>query len=60
AMTTAERIRYVMANHVYEAGVTLSLGVAEMGEEDTLSDLIAKADEAMYRAKASGRNRVSK
>ncbi len=60
AMTTAERIRYVMANHVYEAGVTLSLGVAEMGEEDTLSDLIAKADEAMYRATASGRNRVSK
>ncbi len=60
AMATAERIRYAMANRVYEAGVTLSLGVAEMGEEDTLSDLIAKADDAMYRAKASGRNRVSK
>ena len=37
--------------------ITLSLGVAVMQPNDTLDSLIQKADEALYRAKAEGRNR---
>jgi two-component system chemotaxis family response regulator WspR len=41
--------------------VTMSMGVTCIvpGEEDTLEDLIARADAALYEAKRTGRNRVS-
>ena len=41
--------------------VTMSMGVACIvpGEDDTLEDLIARADAALYEAKRAGRNRVS-
>ena len=41
--------------------VTMSMGVACIvpGEDDTLEDLIAQADAALYEAKREGRNRVS-
>jgi diguanylate cyclase (GGDEF)-like protein/PAS domain S-box-containing protein len=40
--------------------VTISIGVASVVPDDALSpeDLIKRADEALYRAKASGRNRA--
>ena len=38
--------------------VTISLGVSELKEEDTLEQFVKRADEAMYRAKTGGRNRV--
>jgi two-component system chemotaxis family response regulator WspR len=40
--------------------VTMSMGVACIvpGEDDTLEDLIARADAALYEAKGNGRNRV--
>jgi diguanylate cyclase (GGDEF)-like protein len=57
ARRIAERIR-----RSFEAkkvnGCTLSLGVAQMVAEDETQDLIRKADEAMYRAKRVGGNRV--
>jgi diguanylate cyclase (GGDEF)-like protein len=38
--------------------VTFSMGAAETwGDHDTLSDLIHRADEALYRAKQNGRDR---
>jgi diguanylate cyclase (GGDEF)-like protein len=40
-------------------GITLSIGVAEFGPDaDSLQQLIASADKALYRAKDFGRNRV--
>lgn len=41
--------------------VTISIGVAAIipGPEDCLSGLIKASDDALYRAKGSGRNRVS-
>jgi diguanylate cyclase (GGDEF)-like protein len=38
--------------------VTASLGVAERYEGESLDQVVARADMALYRAKASGRNRV--
>jgi len=38
--------------------VTISLGVASLAEEDTPTALLKRADDALSRAKANGRNRV--
>ena len=56
----AERIRKAIEGHEFpEVGqVTMSLGVAVIREGDTLSALTARADEALYFAKDSGRNQV--
>ena len=43
-----------------EIPVTLSVGIAERGEAmETPADLVAVADEALYRAKQAGRNRIA-
>lgn len=39
--------------------ITISLGLATMQGRSTLEALIAAADEALYRAKQNGRNRIS-
>ena len=61
AMEVAERLRLRVANQVAVGGtpVTLSIGVAELrpGMEG-IGDWAGAADEALYRAKAEGRNRV--
>lgn len=38
--------------------ITFSCGVAEIGNEETASEVIARADSAMYLAKRAGKNRV--
>lgn len=38
--------------------VTISAGVAELGDEETPKEWIERADKALYRAKRKGRNRV--
>jgi diguanylate cyclase len=67
ARTLAEQIRAAVAHgrirradsKEQPGSVTLSIGVAIGGEEDTLESLMARADAALYAAKRAGRNRVS-
>lgn len=65
AKETAERIREMVAKASYreprgeEVHVTMSFGIALYGEHATATDaLIKRADQALYRAKSNGRNRV--
>ena len=61
ARHVAEKLREVIANkRIDEVGViTSSFGVAEYMPREAMADLIARADQALYRAKTSGRNRVA-
>jgi two-component system cell cycle response regulator len=66
ARRIAERIRLHVAGSPFRVmngdellSVTISIGVAAtLGAEDRPEALIKRADEAVYEAKASGRNRV--
>ncbi|HEX4511204.1 MAG TPA: GGDEF domain-containing protein [Burkholderiaceae bacterium] len=56
----AERLRDRVAAHPWPEGwhVTCSFGISEWHRGEDLSDGVRRADEAMYRAKKGGRNRV--
>ena len=60
ASALAERIREIIESYMFEdiRKVTVSLGVTEFKENDTVDSLIKRADDAMYEAKKKGRNRV--
>lgn len=62
----AERLRTsvsVLSLGVTEEGelpsATVSLGISQMQDEDTLQGLISRADEALYRSKSRGRDCIS-
>jgi two-component system, cell cycle response regulator len=38
--------------------VTISIGIAALGRDDSPASVIKRADQALYRAKRDGRNRV--
>ncbi len=65
AAIVAERIRQYTESHAFEIGeelpvsITASLGVTTMlGPDDTPEAILKRADQALYRAKNDGRNRV--
>ncbi|MFN8383893.1 MAG: histidine kinase N-terminal 7TM domain-containing protein [Anaerolineales bacterium] len=63
AKRVAERLRQSIMNEPFptDAGslrITISIGVAEAKETDSLHSLIERADVALYKAKNAGRNRV--
>ena len=63
-LKVAEKIRSSAESHVYRHNktslqATVSIGVASLGQDVVRpSELIEQADAALYRAKATGRNRV--
>ncbi len=62
ALISTEKIRKAVAeSHSQEnslPGTTCSFGVAEFGEAETADSLLNRADQALYRAKAAGKNCV--
>ena len=63
AARIANRLRVAIANGEFlfagkRLKVTASIGVAEIDDDESLEDALARADAALYRAKETGRNRV--
>lgn len=65
AEAMVERIRRLLSERPYEGGglpagqrITVSIGLAEQRPGETIGELLRRADAALYRAKAAGRNRV--
>lgn len=65
ANNVAQRIKTVVEseNFLPEPGkintITISIGVTEYSKDEQLSEFILRADKAMYKSKAKGRNRIS-
>ncbi|MDH4945184.1 diguanylate cyclase [Sulfurimonas sp. C5] len=60
AVLIAEKLRVKLASFDIEVvgNITASFGVTEINNKIFLEDAIAKADEALYKAKSEGRNKV--
>lgn len=61
AVSFAERIREGIETEVTSAlpfALTISIGLAQYQDNDTLETLTGRADQALYRAKQTGRNQV--
>jgi two-component system, cell cycle response regulator len=62
----AERARLAIEQEDFAVGsssppisITASIGLAELGEDQDWRELYHRADQALYRAKTEGRNRVN-
>ncbi|MDP2811097.1 MAG: diguanylate cyclase [Rhodocyclaceae bacterium] len=62
AVDLAEKTRLAIENHDFGAAgrVTCSFGVAQYRPDDTEESITGRADDALYRAKSLGRNRVER
>ena len=59
----AEKIRLSVQNHTihflkHQIQVTISIGISQLTEDETIDELINNADKCLYQAKTLGRNRV--
>lgn len=57
----AEKVRENIEKHSFDTvkRVTVSIGVAIHKQDETVSRLLSRADEALYTSKEEGRNRVT-
>ena len=60
----AERLRAAVAAkpvaaHGHDIAVTVSVGISYLRPDDDLDSLLDRADTALYRSKAAGRDRVT-
>jgi diguanylate cyclase (GGDEF)-like protein len=63
AAEVCERVRDTVRAHSWhdllpDGGITISIGVAQHHADEVVPDLLGRADAALYRAKAAGRDRV--
>ncbi|WP_298626115.1 GGDEF domain-containing protein [uncultured Legionella sp.] len=61
ASALAEKVRQKIKSHRFshDISLTVSFGVTSVQENDTLETIILRADDALYKAKKSGRDRVN-
>ena len=62
AVVVAESIRALVADAAFpEAqGLSVSVGVGELRQDESLDTCIKHADDALYRAKENGRNQIAR
>jgi diguanylate cyclase (GGDEF)-like protein len=61
ALGTAERLRAAMMEQTFgglKDAITVSIGVAELQQDEARESLLRRADQALYSAKHAGRNQV--
>lgn len=61
AIILAEKLRAIVANHRFSINsqVTISIGLYEFQETDSIDQMISKVDQKLYEAKKAGRNRIA-
>ena len=64
AFQLAEKLRKTVESTVFKSGeaelpITISVGVATLGAEESVKAFIDTADQALYKSKEDGRNRVT-
>ncbi|MEA3383090.1 MAG: diguanylate cyclase [Campylobacterota bacterium] len=60
AVLVAEKIRITIENYIFakDLKITCSFGVSQLHETDTYTNLFKRTDEALYKAKHTGKNKV--
>jgi len=59
AVAAADRLRRAVSESLVVWGNTISVGTAMVRDDERLIDAVGRADEAMYRAKRAGKDRVA-
>ena len=61
AYALAQKIREKVQNHKFKTSqqITSSFGVTQIKEDDTIEDILHRADKALYVSKDNGRNQVN-